>query len=147
MATWRWVRRFDLAAAAWRPGALPNDGHRTGPGRYMKSAGLPLSSELSMTFTEVVTPSWLAYRTVVPFVPGREASEYLTTIELVRAGDGTRLVMTFDPLHIEEWTRQHHTQRVTSSTDSRRLSAGIAALASWPFWSTLNPTGATAPTR
>ncbi|WP_211240743.1 SRPBCC family protein [Hamadaea tsunoensis] len=90
--------------------------------RYMEAAGLPLSSELYKTFTEVVPPARLGYRTVVDFVPGHEAYVHLTTIELFPAADGTRLVMTLDPLHDEQWTRQHHAHR---ESELDRLGAAL----------------------
>ena len=78
---------------------------------YMNSAGLPLSSKQQKTFTEVVQPRRLAYRSVIDWVPGHPAYDHLTTIDFTPYGDGTALVMTLDPLHDDAWTVQHREHR------------------------------------
>jgi uncharacterized protein YndB with AHSA1/START domain len=85
----------------------------TGPEQvaFMRDAGMPLSSDLCKTFTEVTPRTCLAYRTVIDFVPGHEPYDHLTTVDLKPAGDRTNLVMTLDPLHDETWTREHRAHR------------------------------------
>jgi uncharacterized protein YndB with AHSA1/START domain len=78
---------------------------------FMRNAGMPLSSELHKTFTEVVPRTRLAFLTVIDFVPDHEPYEHLTTIDIEPAGDRTNVVMTLDPLHDETWTRQHRAHR------------------------------------
>lgn len=78
---------------------------------FMRSAGMPLSSEVRKTFTEVALPTRLAYLSLIDFVPGHEPYEHLTTVDIVPAGDRTKVVMTVDPLHDETWTRQHRAHR------------------------------------
>ncbi|MEE1664167.1 SRPBCC domain-containing protein [Streptomyces sp. WAC07094] len=78
---------------------------------FLRNAGMPLSSELRKTFSEVVHPSRLAFLTLIDFVPGHEPYEHLTTIDIEPAGDRTRLTMTVDPLHDETWTQQHRAHR------------------------------------
>jgi uncharacterized protein YndB with AHSA1/START domain len=78
---------------------------------FMRDAGMPLSSDLCKTFTEVTPRTCLAYRTVIDFVPGHEPYDHLTTVDLKPAGDRTNLVMTLDPLHDETWTREHRAHR------------------------------------
>src|ERR1700722_11353206 len=39
---------------------------------FMKQAGMPLSTECRVTYTEVVPPSRLAFKTLAGFVPGVE---------------------------------------------------------------------------
>ncbi|WP_433441121.1 SRPBCC family protein [Nonomuraea sp. CA-141351] len=78
---------------------------------FMRNAGMPLSSELRKTFTEVAPPTRLAYLSRIDFVPGHEPYEHLTTIDIEVAGDRTNVVMTVDPLHDETWTQQHRAHR------------------------------------
>ncbi|GAA0372040.1 hypothetical protein GCM10009530_22760 [Microbispora corallina] len=78
---------------------------------YMRDAGMPLSSELHKTFTEVAAPTRLAYVSPIDFVPDHEPYEHLTTIDIEPAGDRTTLVMTLDPLHDDTWTQQHRAHR------------------------------------
>ncbi|MFI1098619.1 SRPBCC domain-containing protein [Streptomyces sp. NPDC020917] len=78
---------------------------------FMRSAGLPLTSELRKTFTEVVAPTRLAFLSLIDFVPDHEPYEHLTTLDLVAAGQRTTVVMSVDPLHDEPWTQQHRSHR------------------------------------
>ena len=72
---------------------------------YMKKAGMPLTTEHRLTYTEVDPPRQLAYRFMVDFVPGVEPYEVQTWIELQAVADGTRLILTFDAMHDDQWTR------------------------------------------
>ena len=85
----------------------------TGPEQvaFMLDTGNPLSIEVTKTFTEVTPPTRLGYRSLIDFVPGHEPYEHLTTVDIRPAGPGATVVMTLDPLHDEDWTRQHHAHR------------------------------------
>ena len=73
---------------------------------YMKKAGMPLSTHHTLTFMEVIPPRRLAYRSMVDFVPGVEAYQVETVLELHEVeGGGTRLVLTFDAMHDDRWTQ------------------------------------------
>ncbi|OLE23503.1 MAG: activator of Hsp90 ATPase 1 family protein [Catenulispora sp. 13_1_20CM_3_70_7] len=79
----------------------------TGPEQveFMRGAGLPLSTTSHKTFTEVEPTRRLAYTTVADFIPGVEPYEFLTEVELHPTADGgTRVTMTADRMHDEEWT-------------------------------------------
>jgi hypothetical protein len=78
---------------------------------FLRNAGMPLSSEVRKTFSEVTPPNRLAYRSMIDFVPGHEPYEHLTTVDIEPAGDRTKVVLTVDPLHDETWTRQHRAHR------------------------------------
>jgi uncharacterized protein YndB with AHSA1/START domain len=98
------VRKLDL-----RPGGeLVYAMTATAPEQveFMKSAGMPLTTESRKTFTEVSRPTRLAYLSLVDFVPGVEAYEHLTVVDLEPAGDGVRVVMTVDAMHDELWTER-----------------------------------------
>ena len=72
---------------------------------FMEGAGLPLSTTSSKTFTVVEPARRLAYTTIADFVPGVEAYEFLTEVELRPTEDGgTHVTMTADAMHDEEWT-------------------------------------------
>ena len=73
---------------------------------YMKKAGMPVSTHHSLTFTEVIPPRLLAYRSKVDFVPGVEVYEVETLLELHEVeGGGTRLVLNFEAMHDDSWTQ------------------------------------------
>ena len=85
----------------------------TGPEQiaFVRNLGMPLSSEFRRTFTEVEPPTRLAYLSLIDFVPDHEPYEHLTVIDIEPAGDRTKAVMTFDPLHDESWTQQYRDHR------------------------------------
>ena len=71
---------------------------------YMVKAGMPLSTDHRLTFTEVDPPHRLAYRDLADFIPGVEPYEIATVIELSEVEDGVRMVLTFDRMHDDRWT-------------------------------------------
>ena len=89
---------------------------------FMVDTGNPLSIEVTKTFTEVTPPNRLAYRSLIDFVPGHEPYEHLTTVDIRPAGAGATVIVTLDPLHDEDWTRQHHAHR---GAELHRLGAAI----------------------
>lgn len=96
------VREMDL-----RPGGnLVYAMSAVGPEQidYMKKAGMPLTTEQHVIYTEIDPPRRLAYKDIVDFVPGVEPYEVQTEVELSAGADGTRMVLTFDPMHDEHWT-------------------------------------------
>ncbi len=78
---------------------------------FLRSTGNPLSVELRKTFTEVVPPARLAYRSLIDFVPDHEPYEHLTIIEIEPVGDRANVVMWVDPLHDETWTQEYRAHR------------------------------------
>lgn len=95
---------------------------------FMRSVGQLLSTELTKTFTEVVSHKRLAYRTVIDFVPDHTPYEHVTVIDIEPDGDGTKLVMTLDPLHDDAWTQQHHAHRGEELNNLRALTAPSSGL-------------------
>ena len=98
------VRKLDL-----RPGGeLIYAMTATGPEQveFMKSAGMPLTTESRKTFTELIPPKRIAYTSLADFVPGVEPYEFLTVVDLNPSGDSVRVVMTVDPMHDEVWTQR-----------------------------------------
>jgi uncharacterized protein YndB with AHSA1/START domain len=73
---------------------------------FMKKAGMPLTTECKMTYTEVTPPKRLAYIHLADFIPGVEPYTVAHVIELSSTTDGVRMVLTFDAMHDEEWTNR-----------------------------------------
>ena len=73
---------------------------------FMKKAGMPLTTEAKLTYTEVSPPRRLAYTHLADFIPGVEPYRVAHLIELTPMGDSVRMVLTFDAMHDEEWTNR-----------------------------------------
>lgn len=91
---------------------------------FMKQAGMPVTTECRVTYTDVVPPGRLAYKTLADFVPGVEPYEVATVVELQARADGVTLKITFDAMHDELWT-----ERASAGNESqlRKLDALLAA--------------------
>jgi len=73
---------------------------------FMKKAGMPLTTECKATYTEVSPQHRLAYAHLADFIPGMEPYSVVHLIELTPLGDTVRMVLTFDAMHDEEWTKR-----------------------------------------
>ena len=71
---------------------------------FMKRAGMPLTTEARITFTEVDPCRRLAYVHLADFIPGVEPYDVATVVELHETKEGVRMVLTFDAMHDEVWT-------------------------------------------
>src|SRR5262249_37949357 len=78
---------------------------------FLRDTGNPLSVDLSKTFTEVTSPTRLAYLSLIDFVPGHEPYEHLTTVDIEPDGDDAIVVMTIDPLRDETGTHRYRVHR------------------------------------
>lgn len=96
------VRALDLRAG----GSLEYAMTATAPEQaaFMKRAGMPLTTETRLTYTEVTAPSRLAYINHVDFIPDVATYDTGTVVELVAVDGGTRLTVTIDAMHNDEWT-------------------------------------------
>jgi uncharacterized protein YndB with AHSA1/START domain len=72
---------------------------------YMTKAGMPLVTEHRLIYTEVDPARRLAYTAMVDFIPGVEPYEIVTVIELHEVKHRVRMVLTFDRMHDDAWTR------------------------------------------
>jgi uncharacterized protein YndB with AHSA1/START domain len=91
-----------------RPGGeLVYEMTATGPDQieYMTQAGMPVLTVQRLTFEEIDPPRRLVYKDLADFIPGVEPYQVETVIELSEVEDGVRMVMTFDAMHDEHWTR------------------------------------------
>jgi uncharacterized protein YndB with AHSA1/START domain len=73
---------------------------------FMKRAGMPLSVEARITYTEVVPRKRLAYTNLADFIPGVEPYNVATVVEFHLDGASVRMVLTIDAMHSEEWTQR-----------------------------------------
>ena len=73
---------------------------------FMKKAGMPLSHDARITFTEIVPRRRLAYVHLADFIPGVDPYDVATVVELHPTDRGVRMVLTFDAMHDDEWTRR-----------------------------------------
>jgi uncharacterized protein YndB with AHSA1/START domain len=91
---------------------------------FMKRAGMPLTTECKVIYTEVSPPSRLAYKSLADFVPGVAPYEVATFVELKATGDGVKLTITFDAMHDDVWTER---ARAGHESQMRKLDALLAA--------------------
>ncbi len=73
---------------------------------FMKKAGMPLTQECRITFTEVEPPRRLAYLHLTDFIPGVDPYDVATVVELRPTAAGVRMILTFDAMHSDEWTER-----------------------------------------
>jgi uncharacterized protein YndB with AHSA1/START domain len=73
---------------------------------FMKKAGMPATVESRITITEVMPPYRFAYTHLADFIPGVEPYDVATTVELSAAASGVRMVLSFDAMHDELWTKR-----------------------------------------
>ncbi|MDB5419520.1 MAG: activator of Hsp90 ATPase 1 family protein [Phenylobacterium sp.] len=91
---------------------------------FMKGAGMPLSTECRVTYTEVSPPGRLAYKTLADFVPDVTPYEVATVVELRATADGVKLTVTFDAMHDDLWTQR---ARAGHESQVRKLDALLGA--------------------
>jgi len=97
------VRKLDL-----RPGGeLHYSMTAVGPAQieFMKKAGMPLAHEARLTYTEIAPPRRLAYTHLADFIPGVAPYDVDTVVELSTVAQGVRMLLSFDAMHDEQWTR------------------------------------------
>lgn len=90
---------------------------------FMKRAGMPLSTECRVTYTEVTPASRLAYETRTDFVPDVHPYDVATLIELRTTADGVKLTVSFDAMHDDVWTAR---ARAGHESQLRKLDALLA---------------------
>src|SRR5262245_60375151 len=73
---------------------------------FMKKAGMPLTNEHLIVYTEVQPPKRLAYSHLVDFIPQVDSYEVAMLVELHETARGVRMVLTIDRMHDEVWTER-----------------------------------------
>jgi len=74
--------------------------------QFMKQAGMPLTAEAKLTYTEIVPGKSIAYTHRADFIPGVEPYDVGNRVEFFAEGGRVRMVVTLDPMHSDEWTRR-----------------------------------------
>jgi uncharacterized protein YndB with AHSA1/START domain len=74
--------------------------------QFMKNAGMPLTTETQLTYTEVVAKKLIAYTHLADFIPGVEPYNVATSVEFHAGKQSVQIVLTLDAMHDEEWTRR-----------------------------------------
>lgn len=90
---------------------------------FMQRAGLPLTVPQRLTYTEVVPLRRLAWELLADFIPGTAPYPAATRVELFPDPQGVRMVLTFDAMHDEEWTRRSVLGRESELGKLLRVSA------------------------
>jgi uncharacterized protein YndB with AHSA1/START domain len=73
---------------------------------FMKKAGMSLTTEARLTYTEIVPGKTIAYTHRVDFIPGLEPYTVGNKVDFFATGDNVRMVLTLDPMHSDEWTQR-----------------------------------------
>src|ERR1700733_873782 len=74
--------------------------------QFMKNAGMPLTTQGRITYTEVVAQRRIAYIHLADFIPGVQPYDVATLVEFHSTGQSVHMVLTFDAMHDEEWTQR-----------------------------------------
>ncbi len=72
---------------------------------FLKKAGMPLTTESLVRYTDVLPLKRLAFTQMADFIPGVKPYEVATTVEFEMVPEGVRLVLTLDAMHDEHWTK------------------------------------------
>lgn len=74
--------------------------------QFMKEAGMPLTTEAKLTYTEIAPGKSIAYTCRADFIPGVEPYDVGNKVEFFVEGDKVHMVLTLDPMHSDEWTKR-----------------------------------------
>jgi uncharacterized protein YndB with AHSA1/START domain len=73
---------------------------------FMRNAGMPLTTETRIRYTEIEPPRHLVYENLVDFVDSVEPYEVGTVLELEPVAGGVHLTLHLDRMHDEVWTER-----------------------------------------
>jgi uncharacterized protein YndB with AHSA1/START domain len=71
---------------------------------FLKKAGMPLTTESLVTYTEVVPLKRLTLSQMADFIPNVAPYQVATTVDFDSTPQGVRMVLTLDAMHDEQWT-------------------------------------------
>ena len=74
--------------------------------QFMKNAGMPLTTEATVAYTDVSPKKRLANVHLADFIPGVDPYGVNTLIELKTIGAKVRMTLSFEAMHNEEWTKR-----------------------------------------
>src|SRR5260370_1056037 len=72
---------------------------------FLKKAGMALTTESLVTYTEVVPRKRLAFTQMADFIPNVKPYEVATAVEFDAHPQGVRLLLTLDAMHDDYWTK------------------------------------------
>ena len=72
---------------------------------FLKKAGMPVTNEHRVSYTEVVPLKRLAFTQPVDFIPNVKPYEVAMTVEFETSGQGVKMVLMLDAMHDEHWTQ------------------------------------------
>lgn len=72
--------------------------------QFMNNAGMPLTTEATVTYTEVSPRKRLSYVHLADFIPGVDPYGVITVIEFKTIGAKVRMTLQFQAMHDDEWT-------------------------------------------
>jgi uncharacterized protein YndB with AHSA1/START domain len=73
---------------------------------FMKESEMPTSTVTRITFREIVPNRRLAYVNHADFIPGVQPYEVAQVVEMESTKKGSRMVLSFEAMHDETWTRR-----------------------------------------
>lgn len=74
--------------------------------KFMNQAGMPLTTEAKLTYTEIVPGRSIAYTHRADFIPGVEPYDAGNKVEFFAESGRVRMVVTLNPMHSDEWTQR-----------------------------------------
>ena len=72
---------------------------------FLKKAGMALTTESLVRYTEVEPRKRLAFTQLADFIPNVKPYEVATTVDLDARPEGVKMVLTLDAMHDEYWTK------------------------------------------
>ena len=72
---------------------------------FLKKAGMPLTQQARITYTEVMPLKRLAFTQMADFIPNVKPYEVTMTVDFDTTPQGVRMVLTLDAMHDEQWTK------------------------------------------
>lgn len=73
---------------------------------FMKNAGMPLTTNAKLTYTEIVPGTSIAYTHRADFIPGVEPYDVGNKVEFHAERGQVRMILRLDPMHSDEWTQR-----------------------------------------
>lgn len=92
--------------------------------KFMQQAGMPLTTEAKLTYTEIVPGKRIAYIHRADFIPGVEPYDVGNKVEFFPQGESVCMVLTLDPMHSDEWTQRSVMGMESQLTKLARLIVG-----------------------
>jgi uncharacterized protein YndB with AHSA1/START domain len=72
---------------------------------YMRKAGMALTTEVHIAYTDVIEHRRLTFTQLADFIPGVEPYNVETMLELRVQGQHVHMVLTIEAMHDEQWTQ------------------------------------------